>query len=265
MPKGLAVLDLESGSVIWEMDFPDQPGTLLAAANGRLAWATPERVGVNGPDGTALWEHHFESDDRWPSLGVFDGDRLIAALDPVMEGDERPPVLVQFDHLGEVLWSTELAGSRVDEDLQWTDLLLVDGGVIVQTTDALYRIDSLTGDQEWRFPFADAAVESFTHAGTMVWDGIVYAADPAGEFSGRDGGEVVGVDAVTGEIYLAFPAARNPRIAGVLGRWLVHMDESGAHGQSLDSRDVWTHTDLGAMGTIDGANVFTISAERSPS
>jgi hypothetical protein len=255
------VLDLGSGQMLSNMNFPQSPGNLLAAQHGMFLWGTYQQVGVNTADGTTIWDHDFGDDGRWPTSAVVDGDRLIVALDPVMEGDGRPPVLVEFDSSGNLLWSAELQGANPDEDLQWTDLLLTDGGVIVQTTGALYRLDSATGAQVWRLAFEESQIETFGLTGTMVRDGSVYAADPASESSGLDGGEVVGVSVEDGEIHLAFPAARSPRIVGVAGRWLVHSDESGIHGQSRDSRDVWTHTDLGALASIDEGGVVMASPE----
>lgn len=255
----LEVLDTATGDVAWGMDFPEPKGKLLTANTDRLVWATENLVGVASADGDTLWDHDFDGDGRWPSLAVFDGAGLVVALDPVMEGDERPPALAKFDQSGNVLWTTELQGTYPDENLQWTDLLLADGGVVVQTTGALYRVDLQTGTRDWRSPFAEVAVESFAPTGTFYSDGVVYAADPASEAPGLDGGQVMALDAANGEAHIVLPAARAPRVVGILDRWLVFTDESGVHGQSLDSRDVWTHTDLGALATIDGDRVMTVS------
>jgi hypothetical protein len=256
--QSLTVLNIDSGRELWQMDFPEHPGTILGFTGDRLMWATYERVGVRSGNGESLWEHHFD-DARWPTLSAVNDDRAVVALDPTMEGDDRPPLIVQFDEAGHLLWATELSGSNVDEDLQWVDLLVVDDGVIIQTTDALYRLDWNTGSQVWRSPFAEADIETFGLAGGAHSEGVVYVADPASEFSGQDGGEILGVDAVTGQVELALTVGRGPRVVGVVGGWLVYTDEAGVHGVNTESRDSWHVEMTGAQAAVKDGRVYAVS------
>jgi hypothetical protein len=63
----------------------------------------------------------------------------------------------------------------------------------------------------WRSPFAEADIETFGLAGGAYSEGVVYVADPASEFSGQDGGEILGVEAVTGQVELALTDGRTAR------------------------------------------------------
>lgn len=250
--RGVAVLDLESGQEMWRRDLPEQSGRILEFAEGRLTWATYDQVGAYSVDGGSLWEHRFD-DDRWPAQAVVRDDLTVVALDPTIEGDVAPPLVVQFDLSGNVVWSAELSDSRRDEGLQWGDLLLVKDGVIVQTTDALYRLEWTTGAQGFRVPFAEADHETFAVTGLLNDDGVVYAADPGDE------GEILGVDAATGDIRLALQVEPNPRVVGVVEGWLVYTDETGVHGVNTETEDTW-HADMPeAKAVIDDGRVIAVS------
>jgi hypothetical protein len=51
--QGLSVLNLDTGEELWQMAFPEHPGTILHFAEGRLLWATYERVGMHSGNGRA--------------------------------------------------------------------------------------------------------------------------------------------------------------------------------------------------------------------
>lgn len=250
--RGVAVLDLESGDEVWQADLPDQSGTLLEFAGGTLTWATYDQVGAYSADGQLIWEHGFD-DERWPSQAVVRDDLTVVALDPTMEGDVAPPLIVQFDQSGNVVWSAELADSRPDEDLQWGSLLIADDGVIVQTTDALYRLDWATGTQAWRAPFAEADIETFTETRLVYDDGDVYGADPG------DDGEILGVDAATGQPRMALQVGSDPRMIGVVEGWLVYTDETGVHGIDTDTEDTWDVDMSEATAVIADGQVIAVS------
>lgn len=256
--EGMAVLDLNSGSVEWRFAFPASPGTVLGFEGSRIAWATYEQVGVHSADGSLLWEHAFD-DERWPSTAAFQDDHLTVALDPTTEGDFRPPLVVQFDRVGAIAWSTELSGANQDEDLQWSSLLIMDGGVIVQTTDATYRLDLATGTQLWRVPFADAEVESFIHTGGTVSDGVVYVADPAGGFSGQEGGEVLGIGLETGDVMLTVGEGRAPRIVGIVDGWLIYTESTGVFGVHVSTGAVWHERTDDVSASLESGRIVVAS------
>ena len=244
------------------MEFPEHPGTILSFAGDRLLWATYERVGLLSGDGKPVWEHHFD-DARWPTLAIADDGLTVVAMDPTMEGDDRPPLVVQFDDVGQVVWETELGGSNLDEDLQWVDLIALDGGVFVQTTDAIYRLNWNTGTQEWRSPLTEADIETFGLVGHVYYQGVLYVADPISEFSGGQfqgaGGQIQGVSAANGQIQMALEVGGGPRVVGVLDGWLVYTDESGVHGVDLASGGTWHQEMAGAQASIEGQSIVVAS------
>jgi len=250
--RGVAVLDLDSGEEVWQADLSDQSGTILEFAAGSLTWATYDQVGAYSVDGEPMWEHAFD-DDRWPSQAVVRDDLTAVALNPTMEGDFAPPLIVQFDQSGNVVWSVELADSRIDEDLQWGDLLVADDGVVVQTTDALYRLDWTTGTQTWRVPFAEADIETFAEIPPVYDDGVVYGADPG------DDGEILGVDAATGETRMALQVGSDPRLIGVVDGWLIYTDETGVHGINTDTENTWAIEMPEATAVIADGQVIAVS------
>lgn len=261
--QGAAVLDLESGQELWHIEFPDSSGRILDLSD-HLTWTTYDGVGAQSLDGQPLWDYEFD-DTRRPSSAVVRDSRTAVLLDPTTEGDYQPPLVVKFDESGNVLWSAELSEARNDEDLQWVQSILVEGGLIVQTTDALYRLDWESGSQDWRVPFFEADVETFGMTGLLESDGVVYAADPAGEFSGHVGGEILGIDAVTGETLLHRAVGRSPRLVGLVDlyeTWLVYTDELGVHGVATESNGSWDATDLpNAVAGIAEGRVIAVSPD----
>jgi hypothetical protein len=250
---GVAVLDLESGEEVWQMAVPESPGTVLDFVDGRLTWATYEQVGAWSGDGEELWTHRLR-DSRWPTRAVTHEDRMVVALDPTMEGDDRSPRVVQFDPSGTLVWAEELEGTRADEDLQWADPIVADGGVFIQTTDALYRLDWMTGSQDWRSPFREARVESFDTTAIAHSDGLVSASDP--------GGEVLVVDSITGEASVTLRTGPAPRVVGRIEGWLVYTDEQGLHGYRSRPGTTWSVDLPGVEASIEAGRIVGVSSTR---
>jgi outer membrane protein assembly factor BamB len=175
----------------------------------------------------------------------------VVALDPTTEPDVRPPLVLQFDGAGEILWDSELTEANVDEDLQWTVPLIADDGIIIQTTDALYRLDWETGIQEWRSPFGEADVETFGLTGTIYSEGHVDAADPAGE--------ILALDALTGEVLLDIGVPRGPHITGVARGWLMYNDPLSVNGVRVGSGETWNFDLAETSAAIVGERVIVVS------
>jgi outer membrane protein assembly factor BamB len=231
--EGMAILDLESGRVLREFRFPRAPGTLLAFDGDQVVWATYESVGVNSEGGVGDWSHDF-GDDRWADRGVTVDGSILVGLDPVMEGDFQPPGMVRLSEEGAVLWSTDLAEVGLDEDFQWVDFVVVGETLLVQTTKAVYGLETETGEQIWRVPFLEASVEHFSAASVVVSGRNVFVGD-----SGPTQGQILGIDIASGQVSLERATGPNPRIVGAAQGWLIYVEGSGIGGLGLDESDDW--------------------------